>query len=73
MNNMKNMVTTIAAITDTETLIGNNMKKIFCLFFMLSGCIPFVPFVQNSHETQACTELEYECTKASTYGKKDNV
>jgi len=70
---MKNMVTTIAAITDTETLIGNNMKKIFCLFFMLSGCIPFVPFVQNSHETQACTELEYECTKASTYGKKDNV
>jgi hypothetical protein len=70
---MKNMVTTIAVITDTETLIGNNMKKIFCLFFMLSGCIPFVPFVQNSHETQACTELEYECTKASTYGKKDNV
>lgn len=67
------MVTTIAVITDTETLIGNNMKKIFCLFFMLSGCIPFVPFVQNSHETQACTELEYECTKASTYGKKDNV
>jgi hypothetical protein len=70
---MKNMVTTIAVITDTETLIGNNMKKIFCLFFMLSGCIPFVPFVQNSHETQACTELEYECTKASAYGKKDNV
>jgi len=70
---MKNMVTIIAVITDTETLIGNNMKKIFCLFFMLSGCIPFVPFVQNSHETQACTELEYECTKASTYGKKDNV
>ncbi|MEK9686973.1 MAG: hypothetical protein VW306_01440 [Gammaproteobacteria bacterium] len=49
------------------------MKKIFCLFFMLSGCIPFVPFVQNSHETQTCTDLDYECTKASTYEEKDNA
>jgi hypothetical protein len=70
---MKNMVTIIAVITDTEALIGNNMKKIFCLFFMLSGCIPFVPFVQSSHETQKCTDLDYDCTKASTYEEKDNA
>ena len=67
------MVTIIAVITDTEALIGNNMKKIFYLFFMLSGCIPFVPFVQNSHETQKCTDLDYECTKVSKYEEKDNA
>ena len=70
---MSDMVTIIAAITDIVTIIGNNMKKIFCLFFMLSGCIPFVPFVQNSHETQTCTDLDYECSKANTYEEKDNA
>ena len=70
---MSDMVTIIAAITDIVTIIGNNMKKMFCVLFMLSGCVPFVPFVQNSHENQTCTDLDYECTKASTYEKKDNA